>query len=123
MIKIINIKGHNEMCGGYSYSGDCVFDGKTVKDVLKEIKEYTNNHPSMSFKKINGYGNDDDGFGNAWKICIEDKVYLNGWLNNHYDQQYNGEYDNNEVESIKINGGWYCAYDFHIKVKKNICTF
>ena len=36
-MKIIEIGGHNEMCGGYSYDYEITFGkyGNTLKDVLK----------------------------------------------------------------------------------------
>ena len=39
MIRTDNLKGHNEMCGGYAYSGYASFDGVTVKEVLEEISQ------------------------------------------------------------------------------------
>ena len=117
MIKIINLK----MCHD-TYIGECQFDGKNVKEVLQEIKEYTNNSKNGKCAKIGEFGNDKNSIGNHWDIIINDKIYISSRSKNSWRKQYQGEYDNCEVESISVSGGWYCAYDFYIKTKENDYT-
>ena len=36
-MQVIETSGHNEMCGGYSYTYKVLCDTNTVEDVLEEI--------------------------------------------------------------------------------------
>ena len=118
MIKFGDLTSYGDMCCGMSYSGKCTFEGKNVREVLEEIKEYTTNPKNTKFKKINGFGNSDEECGCAWAIHINGCTYLSTWNGGDWwRKQYQGEYDDCEVETVSVNGGWYCAYNFHIKVK------
>lgn len=113
MIQIINVKTHAEICSGLTYSGNVLFEGETVKEVLEEIKQYTNGKAGgMKFMKIDDFGNDDEHGSNAWAITINHIPYIGGWLG--WENKYHGEFDNLKVKSVNVNGGWYCAYDFNI---------
>jgi len=116
MIKIKDLTSHGDMCGGVTYYGDCTLEGKTVKEVLEEIKEYTSNPRNTAFAKIGEFGNSDEGFGCAWGIYINELEYISSW-NSSWRKPYQGEFDDCEVESVRVRGGWYCAYDFYITVK------
>ncbi len=111
----LNVKGHNEMCGGYAYSGHATFEGRTVKDVLQEIREFSKNEQAQYLG--DGFGNPNiEQTGNCWKIRVNNKTYLSGWLNDNIIE-YRHEDDEKEVEMITVNGGWYCFYDFDIYTK------
>ena len=56
-MELIQKSGHNEMCGGYSYDYEVKYSGHTLKEVLEEIKEFTNN--DKRFVKIDEYGYDE----------------------------------------------------------------
>ena len=112
MIKL-NVTGHNEMCGGYSYSGKASFEGKTVKDVLEEIREYAKN----SGNDIgDGFGKLGRNFGSCWGIRINGVRYVGDWCG--WKNEYNHEYDDENVVEVRVNGGWYCFYDFDIISEK-----
>ena len=113
MIKLENLTLHDEMCGGASYSGKVMFDGKTVKEVLEEIKEFAKDKQAQYIGK--GFGNPLSKGVDCWGIRINDKNYVGGWAG--WKENYDHEYDNSEVERIVISGGWYCFYDFHIITK------
>ncbi len=72
MIKL-NVQGHNDMCGGYSYSGQVSFDGKTVKEVLDEIREYAKDKDAHYLG--DGFGNPESKSCDAWRIRIDDIIY------------------------------------------------
>ena len=108
MIKL-NVKGHEEMCGGYAYSGTASFDGRTVKEVLEEIREYAKN---VGNDIGEGFGKPGKELGAAWEIRINGKIYLTCWCG--HKPTYNHENDNDIVEKVKVDGGWYCFYDFDI---------
>ena len=75
-MKIIEIGGHNEMCGGYSYDYEITFGkyGNTLKDVLKEIKEYSYEH---SFAGLSNFGNPNvDICGRHWGIYVNGDIYI-----------------------------------------------
>ena len=110
----LHTTGHNEICGGYSYSGYATFSGRTVKEVLEEIKEYAKESGGYLGE---GFGNPKREFGAAWGIRINDKRYLGNWAG--WKNEYNHEYDNWVVTKIRVNGGWYCFYDFDIECEKN----
>ena len=93
--------------------GYATFEGKTVKEVLNEIKEFTNGN-FISFDKCESFGNNYGPCG-AWGIYINGVPYIGTW--NGWKNKYNGQYDNCKVEKVKISGGWYCAYDFYIITK------
>ena len=108
MIKL-NVSGHNEMCGGYAYSGTASFEGKTVKEVLEEIREFAKNTGNDIGE---GFGKPGKDSGAAWEITINRQVYVSGWIG--HEPTYNHEYDDAIVKKIRVDGGWYCFYDFDI---------
>lgn len=115
----LNVEGHNEMCGGYSYSGTALFEGKTVKEVLDEIREFAKDKHAYCLG--DGFGNPDSPkFGGAWMITIDGIIYWNGWIPQKWWKfgTYSKELDNIEVKEIKVHGGWCCFYDFEIITKK-----
>ena len=114
MIKL-NVTGHNDMCGGYSYSGNVYYSGTTVKDVLKEIKEYAKDRKAEYIG--DGFGNKNcNSIGICWGITINDVPYVGSWAG--WENKYKHEYDDYIVTEVRVNGGWYCFYDFNIKCKK-----
>ena len=76
MIKL-NTTGHNDICGGYAYSGTASFDGETVREVLEEIKEYTKDKEAAYLGE--GFGNPYSKGCNCWAISINGKIYLSEW--------------------------------------------
>lgn len=120
-MKIIEIGGHNEMCGGYSYDYEITFGkyGNTLKDVLKEIKEYTNEH---SFGRLGDFGNPDvDISGRHWGIYVNGDIYISSWVGEGqraskqktYKSFYKGD-ESEIVTSICGDGGWYCGINIYI---------
>ena len=125
-MEIIEKGGHNEICGGYSYSYEITFGkyGNTLKDVLKEIKEYTNEH---FFGRLGDFGNPDvELSGNCWGIYVNNDIYISGWLSerspedapswNHF---YTGD-ESETVTSIYGDGGWYCGINIYINTTASI---
>lgn len=107
MSKLVITKRYPEI-----HVGHFNFEGKTVKEVLEEIKEFTNNS-NIHFRKIEDYGNNDSDFDcDAWSITIDRIDYLGCWSN--WVNKYKGQLDNKKVKEVKVSGGWYCAYDFEI---------
>ena len=113
MIKV-NVTGHNDICGGYSYSGEASFDGKTVKEVLEEIKEFVKDKSAADIG--DGFGNPERDFCSCWGITINSIPYVGNWAG--WENKYNHEFDNYIVTKVEVNGGWYCFYDFDIKCEK-----
>ena len=123
-MKLIQDNGHNDMCGGYSYNYKVVWGkyGTTVKDVLREIKEYTNSH--SEFGKLEDYGYQQESKTNYyWGIYINDNIYLSKWSgendrskNHPYKKFYAGD-ETEEVIDVVGDGGWYCAVNFNIITK------
>lgn len=113
MIKL-NVKGHSEMCSGYSYSGTASFEGKTVKEVLDEIREFAKDKNARYLG--DGFGNPKSNNYDAWKIEIDRVIYWNCWIPQNWWNYgtYSKELDNLEVKEVRVNGGWYCFYDFEI---------
>lgn len=109
MIKL-DVVGHNEMCGGYGYSGYASFDGKTVKEVLEEIKEFVKDKEAHYLG--DGFGNPESKNCDCWRIRIGDKIYLSNWCGDK--SNYHHEYDKRRVQKIRVDGGWYCYYNFDI---------
>ena len=108
-----NLKGHNEMCGGYSYSGEASFYGANVREVLEEIKEFA----SESGNDIGeGFGKPGKHMGACWGIKINDIPYVGGWAG--WKNEYKHQFDDYEVEKVSVYGGWYCFYDFYIYTKQ-----
>lgn len=112
MIKL-NVKGHNDICAGYCYSGTASFSGRTVKEILDEIREYSKDKHAKYLG--DGFGNPNIEWG-AWSISINGKTYWNCWLNKE-THQYTHDLDNLLVDKIEVDGGWYCFYDFYISTK------
>lgn len=119
-MKIIEKGGHNEICGGYSYSYEITFGkyGNTLKDVLKEIKEYSYEH---SFAGLADFGNPNvDIFGHHWGIYVNGDIYISSWRHERSPQdtpswKYFYEGDESEiVTSIRGDGGWYCGINIYI---------
>jgi len=113
----LNVKGNNDMCGGYSYSGQVSFDGKTVKEVLDEIREYAKDKDAKYLG--DDFGNPNSNGCDAWCIKIDDIVYWNGWAPQSWVKYgvYDHSLDNLIVKNVKVHGGWYCFYDFEITTK------
>lgn len=119
-MEIIKKGEHNEMCGGYSYSYEITFGkyGNTLKDVLKEIKEYSNEH---SFGRLGDFGNPNvDIDGRAWGIYVNGAIYISSWLSERSPEDapswkhfYEGD-ESETVTSIYGDGGWYCGINIHI---------
>lgn len=117
MIKLY-VEGHNDFCGGYSYSGFASFEGTTVAEVLEEIKEFAKNKQAAYIG--DGFGNPQSKMCNAWGIKINDVPYVGDWAG--WKNEYRGEYDEEKVIEVRVSGGWYCFYDFGIiseKTKKS----
>lgn len=122
-MKIIEIGGHNEMCGGYSYDYEITFGkyGNTLKDVLKEIKEYSYEH---SFGHLGDFGNPDiDIDGRHWGIYVNGDIYISSWngegqrasKQKNYKSFYEGD-ESEVVASIRGDGGWYCGINIYITI-------
>lgn len=116
MIKLIDMVGHNEMCGGYSYSGHAKFDGRTVKEVLEEIKEYSHSPNVMNIG--DGFGDPENKAWPCWGIRIDGIPYVGGWCG--WKNKYHHELDDEVVRDVRVSGGWYCFYDFDIVTEKSI---
>ena len=118
-MEIIEKGGHNEICGGYSYSYEITFGkyGNTLKDVLREIKEYTNEH---SFGRLGDFGNPDIGIeGCYWGIYVNGDIYISSWGNEspEYAPSWKHFYEGDESEivtSIYGDGGWCCGININI---------
>ena len=108
-----NLKGHNELCGGYSYSGEASFSGTTVKEVLEEIKEFVKGKDAGYIG--DGFGNKDKTFCSSWGIRINEIPYVGNWAG--WKNKYGHQFDDYEVEKVSVDGGWYCFYDFYIITK------
>lgn len=109
MIKL-NVCGHDDICGGYSYSGTASFDGTTVAEVLDEIREYAQNRSARYLGE--GFGNPKSEMCDCWGIRINNIPYLGGWCG--WKNEYRHEYDEEKVIEVRVSGGWCCFYDFDI---------
>lgn len=119
-MEIIEKGGHNEICGGYSYSYEITFGkyGNTLKDVLKEIKEYSYEH---SFAGLGNFGNPNiDICGRHWGIYVNGDIYISSWRhekslkdNPSWKHFYEGD-ESEIVTSIRGDGGWYCGINIYI---------
>ena len=109
MIKL-NVSGHDDICGGYCYSGTASFEGSTVAEVLQEIREFARNRDAHYLGE--GFGNPKSDFCNAWGIRINGIPYVGDW--NGWQNKYRHEYDEEKVIEVRVSGGWYCFYDFYI---------
>ena len=114
----LNVAGHDDMCGGYSYSGLVSFDGKTVKEVLDEIREFSKDKDAQYLG--DGFGNPSSDSCDAWCIKIDEITYWNGWAEQSWNKYgtYDSSLDNLLVDKVVVHGGWYCFYDFEIYTKK-----
>ena len=120
-MKIIEIGGHNEICGGYSYDYEITFGkyGNTLKDILKEIKEYSYEH---SFGRLGDFGNPEIAIeGKYWGIYVNNEIYISGWAgenkNNTKRSLWKTFYESDESEvvaSIRGDDGWYCGINIYI---------
>lgn len=109
------IKLDLKSCSDGSY-GKASFNGKTVKEVLEEIKEYSQqewaNYLGDDFGRLNG----NKGF---WSINVDNKIYKSSWPSDLRNKNlYHNENDNDEVSYIEVNGDYYCWYNFNIYTKK-----
>ena len=119
-MQVIYTGTHPEMCSGESNSYKIVFDAinPTVKDVLQEIKEYTNKD-SMFQYLADGYGCKDNRCCGCWGIYIDNKIFISGWAGedrknpNTWKDFYEGN-QQEEVISCYGDGGWYCGINFYI---------
>lgn len=111
----LRVKGHNDMCGGYGYSGHAIFSGQTVKDVLEEIKDYVKDKDAHYLGE--GFGNPNSKNCDCWSISIDGDIYLSNWIESkwktYYDKNQNTKKDK-LVKDVKVDGGWYCYYNFNI---------
>ena len=114
----LHVEGHSSMCSGYEYSGFASFEGKTVKEVLDEIREFTKDKNAHYLG--DGFGNPDSDSCDAWCIRIDGVTYWNSWLKRSWETY--GTYDNSlddlHVDRIEVCGGWYCFYNFEIYTRK-----
>lgn len=120
-MKIIEKGGHNEICGGYSYNYEITFGkyGNTLKDVLKEIKEYSYEH---SFGHLGDFGKPEIAIGGrCWGIYVNNEIYISGWVgenkNDTKTSTWKTFYEGDESEivtSIIGEGGWYCGINIYI---------
>lgn len=101
-------------CSSGGYYGFADFEGKTVKDVLEEIKDFAKNKQALYIGE--GFGNPKaNAFGICWGIRINNIGYVSGWLG--AKNEYHHELDNCIVKKVEISGGWYCFYDFYIYIE------
>lgn len=116
MIRIVKTGECGEMCGGMAYRGYAEFDGKTVREVLDEIREYARTGACKPTK--NGWGNPEWEYKpcGGWSVSVDGKLVASGWAN-RWEPEYDGSKDNAKVKRISIYGGWYCDYDFNIVTK------
>lgn len=116
MIELV-VKGHDAICGGYAYSGFASFEGKTVKDVLDEIREFSKDKQARYLG--DGFGNPNSNGTDAWQIKINGTIYWTSWIVQKWDNigTYTKDMDTLEVKEIRVDGGWYCFYDFNIITK------
>ena len=114
----LNVVGHDDICGGYSYSGPVSFDGKTVKEVLDEIREFAKDKDAQYLG--DGFGNSSSDSCDAWCIKIDEITYWNSWVEQSWNKYgtYDSSLDNLLVDKVVVHGGWYCFYDFEIFTKK-----
>lgn len=119
-MEIIEKNGHNDICGGYSYTYEITFGkyGYTLKDVLREIKEYSYEH---SFGCLGDFGNPNVKLGgNCWGIYINNAIYISGWVGEEsrdkghpWKSFYKGD-ESEIVTSIRGEGGWYSGINIYI---------
>ena len=116
MIKL-NISGHNGMCAGYEYSGLASFDGKTVKEVLNEIKEFAKDKDAHYLG--DGFGNPNSKSCNAWCIKVDGITYWDSRAPQSWNTYgiYDRSLDSVLVNKVLVHIGWYCFYDFEIYTK------
>lgn len=104
-MKVIKTGGHNEMCGGYSYTYKVVLDFyDTVEDALEEIREW---------RKENA--NPKEPYG----IYVNNKIVESTWVGEKkegetfYKKWYHGS-GTEKVLAVHGDGGWYCGINFNI---------
>ena len=99
-------------CGGGYYSGTASYEGKTVKEVLQEIKQYFQDK------------------GNPWTDNSYYFVSIDGYTVIGYDYWSRGEYDPKRddekiVDHVNVVGGFWADFNFKIwtvKKKKHLIT-
>ena len=103
----------------YSHDYKITYTSKTVREVLEEIKEYTNH--DKRFGRLREFGHPESPrFGNCWVIYINNKIYLSCWVGESPDNLslYKEMYDeadlDKKVSFITGNGGWYCGININI---------
>ncbi len=116
MIKL-NVTGHNDMCGGYQYSGNVSFEGTTVKEVLDEIREYAKDKDAHYLG--DGFGNPNSKCIDCWSITIDGIIYWSNWAKQSWEKYktYDHSLDDLVVDKVTADGGWYCFYNFRISTK------
>ena len=120
-MEIIKKDEHNDMCGGYSYYYEITFGkyGNTLKDVLKEIKEYSYKY---SFAHLGNFGNPNVNITcRHWGIYVNGDIYISSWEGERSPKDapswatfYEGD-ESETVMSITGDGGWYCGINIYIK--------
>lgn len=123
-MELENLVSHDTMCSGMAYSGTASFFGKTVHEVLEEIKRFVKDKPAHYIG--DGFGNKESDSNDHWGIYIKyrfcnwgdyiSKRYVGDWAG--WQNEYDHEYDNYIVTKVEVDGGWYCYYDFTINCIK-----
>lgn len=122
-MEINRIGSHDEICSGYSYDYEIKWGkyGNTLKDFLKELKEYS---LEQSFRRLDDFGdpNKTSPFGGYWGIYVNDKIYRSLWLGERNKEElpdYRKFYDGDESEEVLEahgGGGWCCGINIYISV-------
>lgn len=99
----LNVNGH---------TGIAEFEGITLKEVLEEIKQFSQGKGCASLG---------DGFGSggheAWRITINGVTYWSAWQGDQC-KKYDKALDNEVVSKVLVRGGWYSFWDFNITTLK-----
>lgn len=110
MIELIK-RGDGNFCGCDQSYGEARFEGKTVDEVLDEIREYS--HKKNACYIGDGFGNEGaPDFCACWAVYVNDEVVASNWLN--HTPNYKGDKGGWIVDRVTYDGGQYCWYDFRI---------
>lgn len=110
-------KKYADMGGGENNIGYATFkEGSTVKDVLEEIRKFSQEQHRAKPRQIaSGFGV--NGGTENWAIYIDDELYCSSWGESWRKTYYGGKEDR-IVEKIEVDGGWYSWYNFNIVTKR-----